>query len=305
MKIDLVGPARRGLAMGLNEAAGYGAVAVTALATGYIAADYGLRPAPFFLGLAYAALGLGLSTLFVRETRGHARLEAANHVPAPTAATTTCTTSSPTGEVFTLTSFREQALSSASQAGLVNNLNDGLAWGLFPLLFAAAGLSVGPDRRARRALPGGVGPRAARHRRPVGPIGRKPLIAGGMLAAGRGARPDRRHRQASRAWAARRRRCSAPAPRWSTRPCSPRSATSPTPPGGPARSASTGSGATAASPSAPCSPASSPTPRASAPPSGPSPRSPPPPASWSRCACTRPTTDPSLPGRTHPAILLS
>ena len=84
MKIDLVGPARRGLAMGLNEAAGYLAVAVTALATGYIAASYGLRPEPFFLGIAYAALGLGLSALSVRETRGHARLEAANHTcPAP------------------------------------------------------------------------------------------------------------------------------------------------------------------------------------------------------------------------------
>ena len=81
MKIDLVGPARRGLAMGLNEAAGYLAVAATALATGYIAADYGLRPEPFYLGIAFAALGLGLSTLVVRETRGHARLEAASHAP--------------------------------------------------------------------------------------------------------------------------------------------------------------------------------------------------------------------------------
>src|SRR5680860_148958 len=75
MKIDLVGPARRGLAMGLNEAAGYAAVAVTALATGYLAESYGLRPAPFLLGVAFAALGLGLSTLVVRETREHARLE--------------------------------------------------------------------------------------------------------------------------------------------------------------------------------------------------------------------------------------
>src|SRR5213078_638664 len=77
MKIDLAGPERRGLAMGLNEAAGYGAVAITALATGAIANAHGLRPAPFFLGVAYAGLGLGLSTLFVRETRGHARHESA------------------------------------------------------------------------------------------------------------------------------------------------------------------------------------------------------------------------------------
>src|SRR6185295_15732317 len=80
MKIDLVGPERRGLAMGLNEAAGYGAVAVTALATGLIASRYGLRPEPFFLGVAYAALGLGLSSIFVRETHGYARQEAREHV---------------------------------------------------------------------------------------------------------------------------------------------------------------------------------------------------------------------------------
>ena len=82
MKIDLAGPARRGLAMGLNEAAGDGAVAITALVTGYLAATYGLRPAPFLLGAAYIALGLGLSVAFVRETRGHARHEAADHVAA-------------------------------------------------------------------------------------------------------------------------------------------------------------------------------------------------------------------------------
>jgi MFS family permease len=135
MKIDLVGPARRGLAMGLNEAAGYTAVAAAALATGWLAGAYGLRPAPFLFGLAVAALGLGLSTLAVRETHGHARHEAATH----------------TGEgagmsgrdLVTFTSFRERALSAACQAGMVNNLNDGLAWGLYPILFAGAGLGVG------------------------------------------------------------------------------------------------------------------------------------------------------------------
>ena len=139
MKIDLVGPSRRGLAMGLNEAAGYGAVAVTALATGYLAQAYGLRPAPFLLGIAFAALGLGLSTVAVRETRDHARLEAATHQARADGLHGTLTNR----QVFVQTSFREPALSSASQAGLVNNLNDGLAWGLFPILFAAAGLSVG------------------------------------------------------------------------------------------------------------------------------------------------------------------
>ena len=143
MKIDLVGPARRGLAMGLNEAAGYGAVAVTALATGYLAETYGLRPEPFFLGIAFAALGLGLSTLVVQETREHARLEAAGHVARADGKHDHLHGELTNGQVFVQTSFKEPALSSASQAGLVNNLNDGLAWGLFPILFATAGLSVG------------------------------------------------------------------------------------------------------------------------------------------------------------------
>ena len=142
MKIDLVGPARRGFAMGLNEAAGYGAVAVTALTTGYLAQAYGLRPAPFLLGIAFAALGLGLSTVAVRETREHARLEAAGHVARPDGRHDHLHEELSQREVFVQTSFREPALSAASQAGLVNNLNDGLAWGLFPVLFAAAGLSV-------------------------------------------------------------------------------------------------------------------------------------------------------------------
>ena len=143
MKIDLVGPSRRGLAMGLNEAAGYAAVAVTALATGYIAQSAGLRPEPFFLGIAFAALGLGLSTFVVRETRAHARLEARHHVARADGRHDHLHDALGNGEVFVHTSFREPALSAASQAGLVNNLNDGLAWGIFPLMFAAAGLSVG------------------------------------------------------------------------------------------------------------------------------------------------------------------
>jgi MFS family permease len=177
MKIDLVGPARRGFAMGLNEAAGYGAVAVTALTTGYIAQHAGLRPEPFFLGLAYAGLGLAFSTLFVRETRAHARHEAANH---PTVAATHHGELS-TGQIFRLTSFTDKALSSCSQAGLVNNLNDGLAWGLFPIFFANAGMSIGRIGILAALYPaiwglgqlytGGLSDR----------VGRKPLIVGGML----------------------------------------------------------------------------------------------------------------------------
>ena len=135
MKIDLVGPHRRGFAMGLNEASGYGAVGLTALATGFIAAKAGLRPEPFFLGLAFAGLGLGVSILFVRETRQFAHLEAAHGLSRTPQGLST-------REVFVLTTLREPALSACSQAGLVNNLNDALAWGAFPLLFASSGLSV-------------------------------------------------------------------------------------------------------------------------------------------------------------------
>lgn len=134
MKIDLVGPEKRGLALGFNESAGYLAVAATALLTGHIAAQAGLRPEPFLVGVAYAALGLGLSTFAVKETRGHAHAEAQAHAQVDERTD---------GQVFAATSFREPALSAASQAGLVNNLNDGLAWGLFAVLFASAGLGLG------------------------------------------------------------------------------------------------------------------------------------------------------------------
>ncbi len=173
MKIDLVGPKRRGFAMGLNEAAGYGAVAVTALATGFIAQHAGLRPEPFFLGLAYAGFGLTLSTLFVRETRDHARHEEESHEAASGALSTR--------QVFLLTSFRERALSSCCQAGMVNNLNDGLAWGIFPIYFARAGLSIGRIGILAALYPavwglgqlvtGGLSDR----------VGRKALITAGLL----------------------------------------------------------------------------------------------------------------------------
>ena len=142
MKIDLVGPKQRGLAMGLNEAAGYLAVSVTALATGYLAAQYGLRPVPFLLGIAFAAIGLGMSVVFIRETREYARLEAATHQARDDGRHGRLDANLSNGQVFVETSFKEPALSSACQAGLVNNLNDGLAWGLFPILFLTAGLSL-------------------------------------------------------------------------------------------------------------------------------------------------------------------
>ena len=176
MKIDLVGPARRGLAMGLNEAAGYGAVAITALATGYLAAAYGLRPAPFLLGAAYIALGLGLSAAAVRETRGHAQHEAATHVAAADHLGGHLTT----GQVAWLTSFSEPALSAACQAGMVNNLNDGVAWGLFPILYARHGLTVSQIGVLAALYPAVWGAGQLATGALSDRIGRKWLIAAGM-----------------------------------------------------------------------------------------------------------------------------
>ena len=134
MKVDLVGPKSRGLAVGLNEFAGYLAVGVTAFLTGYLASRYGLRPVPIYLGVGYAILGAALSILLVRDTRQHVRLELASHARQ----------ASPLSfrEIFMLTSFGDRNLFAASQAGLVNNLNDGMSWGLFPLFFVANGLGV-------------------------------------------------------------------------------------------------------------------------------------------------------------------
>src|SRR5260370_6504236 len=134
MKIDLVGPKSRGLAVGLNEFAGYLAVGVTAFLTGYIAAHYGLRPAPFYLGIGYAVLGLALSVLLVRDTREHVRLEARGDQQSSEAASF--------WKIFSLTSFGDRNLFAACQAGLVNNLNYGMRWGIFPLFFVSFGLGV-------------------------------------------------------------------------------------------------------------------------------------------------------------------
>jgi len=134
MKVDLVGPKSRGLAVGLNEFAGYLAVGVTAFLTGYLASEYGLRPIPIYLGVGYAIAGALLSILLVRDTRAHVRAEIGDTLNEATAIGY--------WEVFTLTSFRDRNLFAASQAGLVNNLNDGMSWGLFPLFFAAFGLGV-------------------------------------------------------------------------------------------------------------------------------------------------------------------
>lgn len=130
MKIDLAGPRQRGLVMGLNEFAGYLAVAVSAAASGWLASRYGLRPEPLFLGLAIAGLGLGLSAFFVKDTSSHMELENGS------------TAGKRFAEVAALASFRHRGLASVSRTGLVNNANDALAWGLLPVLMLAHGFST-------------------------------------------------------------------------------------------------------------------------------------------------------------------
>jgi MFS family permease len=172
MKIDLVGPRNRGLAVGLNEFAGYLAVGATALATGYIASVYGLRREPFYLGVAYVALGLLVSAFLVRDTEEYVRLELSKHPPEP----------SPLGfrEVFARTSFKDRNLFACSQAGLVNNLNDGMSWGVFPLFFASFWLGVGRIGILKAVYPAIWGMLQVA----TGPLsdrwGRKGLIVGGM-----------------------------------------------------------------------------------------------------------------------------
>jgi MFS family permease len=180
MKIDLVGPRQRGLAMGLNEAAGYGALGATALLTGYVAASYGLRPEPFYIGIVYGVLGLVLSVFLVQDTRGHATLEAARHGPPPQSP------HPPLARVFAETSWRNRTLFSVSQAGLVNNLNDGMSWGVFPLLFVANGVSLQGVGLIKAVYPvvWGVGQIVTGLL--ADRVGRKPLIVWGMIVQAAG-----------------------------------------------------------------------------------------------------------------------
>ena len=172
MKVDLVGPSRRGFALGLNEAAGYVAVAVTAFATGFIADRVGLRPAPFVLGFAIAVAGLVLSASGIRETREHVRLEDELVERAVR----------PSWQAILLrTSFLDRSMSAASQAGLVNNLNDGMAWGLLPLYYAAAGLSLAEIGTLAAAYPPTWGTAQLATGALSDRIGRKRLIVGGLL----------------------------------------------------------------------------------------------------------------------------
>ena len=172
MKVDLVGPKSRGLAVGLNEFAGYLSVGVTAFLTGYLASRYGLRPVPIYIGVGYALLGAVLSIALVRDTREHVRLEASASSHPPVALSFR--------EIFVLTSFGDRNLFAASQAGLVNNLNDGMSWGIFPLFFASFGLGIERIGILKAIYPAAWGILQIA----TGPLsdrwGRKGLIVGGM-----------------------------------------------------------------------------------------------------------------------------
>jgi len=171
MKIDLAGPRQRGLAMGLNEFAGYFAVGLSAWATGYIAARYGLRPEPFYLGVGFVGFGLVLSVFAVRETQHHVTAEITLRGEAQMPSQR---------EIFWRTTLGDRNLSSISQAGLVNNLNDGMAWGLFPLFFAAAQMNLAQIGTLAAVYPATWGVCQLATGAWSDRIGRKWLIAFGM-----------------------------------------------------------------------------------------------------------------------------
>jgi MFS family permease len=175
MKVDLVGPKRRGLALGLNEFAGYLALGFTAWITGYIASVYALRPQPFYLGIGVAFAGLLLSWLLAKETRQYAKLEAKLHhasVAAVSVGDNGPSTSQPSmREIFAQASWKDRNLFSCSQAGLVNNLNDGMSWGIYPLFFSSFGLGVGCNRDYQSCISCRPGCSASLHRAAERPLG--------------------------------------------------------------------------------------------------------------------------------------
>jgi MFS family permease len=185
MKVDLVGPKRRGLALGINEFAGYLAVGFTAWFTGYLAAEYALRPQPFYLGIAVAIAGLLLSAFGARETVDHARLESKLHESRAVAAGGVGLARNPSAfslrEIFALASWKDRNLFSCSQAGLVNNLNDGMSWGIYPLFFASFGLGVAAIGTIKAIYPAAWGVLQLFTGHLSDLWGRKRLIAAGMV----------------------------------------------------------------------------------------------------------------------------
>jgi MFS family permease len=174
MKIDLVGPDRRGLALGLNEAAGYGGVAVAAAVSGWLAADFAPRDVLVAAAALVAITALTISVAFVRDTAGHVRLEQGRHHVGDERAPKLA-------EVFPDATYRRPSLRACSQAGLVNNAGDALAWGIIPLFLAAGGASPSQVGLVAGVYPAvwGVGQILAGQWSDR--VGRKPLIVAGML----------------------------------------------------------------------------------------------------------------------------
>jgi len=181
MKMDLVGPKGRGLAMGLNEAAGYMAVGATALATGYLAAAYGLRPVPELIGAIYVVAGLALSAVLVKDTAGHVAAETAAHAAQPGPVLAPGSATRPFWTVFRDSTWQSRPLRGASQAGLANNLNDGLTWAVFPLLFASHGLGLAAIGLIKGLYPMLWGGGQLFTGRLADTIGRRPMIVSGMM----------------------------------------------------------------------------------------------------------------------------
>jgi MFS family permease len=174
MKVDIVGRQRRGLALGLNEAAGYLSVAAAAFLAGVIADSQGLRPAPFYLGIAFASIGLALSVLFIRDTAAFVRVEAGHHASSqPERASLR--------RSFAEATWRRPYLFGASQAGFVNNLNDGLAWGIFPLFFVSRGLDLNRVAVLAALYPLVWGAAQMGTGWASDAVGRVPMITAGML----------------------------------------------------------------------------------------------------------------------------
>ncbi|HXK33463.1 MAG TPA: MFS transporter [Dehalococcoidia bacterium] len=186
MKVDLVGPRQRGLALGINEAAGYLAVGAGAFLAGVVASAYGLRPEPWYLGIAFAAIGLALSVLLVRDTTPYVRIESAGegrglNAGAAHAAGDGRGTEASLRRSFARGTWGDRHLVGASQAGFVNNLNDGLAWGILPLYFAGQGLSLTRVSALAALYPLIWGALQLATGWASDLIGRKPMIVAGML----------------------------------------------------------------------------------------------------------------------------
>jgi MFS family permease len=232
MKIDLVGPHRRGFALGLNEASGYLAVSAAAAVAGFLAASHGIRPVPYWLAEGLAVFGLLLS-LGTRETAGHVELESAGRVPTRSV-----------GTLMVDVSFRNRTMSSSCQAGMVNNLNDGMAWALLPLFFAAHGLGLREIGLLAGVYPAVWGAGQLGTGWISDHLGRKRLIVAGMLCS-RSQSPASWLSLASRG-GSQRASSLALAPPSSIRPCSLLSAMRPGHPIARRRSTSIGFGATLA-----------------------------------------------------------